>query len=360
MSKKSVLMVSEYPPTKGAVSDYTYHLVEELSEEIEIDILSTSGEKPPEEQQIDSVEVIGEIPHNRKDWNEIRLENYDLLHFQFYVERLKHFFNYKIRGGSTPQTLITLHDVPKSLTDKRYFAFFRNVVLLTEETEKQFKSNHPVMSRVVTKNIFPAPYLGIDKNLKQRVLDKNIETELDPEKTNLVLPGFIHEKKGFDKVVEIMPELLEEIEDLHLTFAGGLHRTNSSEYLDQIKKRIEELEIEDNVTITGLLPTEDHVNQYIIEADVVAMPFTEISQSATLTKTLALGTVPVVTPLDTLKPAIDNYGGIMIEKDNQKELKKGIINSLRNPPKINSQKIREELSWENNAEKHKEIYSQVI
>jgi hypothetical protein len=53
-----ILYVSEYPPDKGAVSDYLYHLVKNLPEDFEIDILSESGEKPDEDREMENVEII--------------------------------------------------------------------------------------------------------------------------------------------------------------------------------------------------------------------------------------------------------------------------------------------------------------
>lgn len=350
-----ILYVSEYPPDKGAVSDYLYHLVKNLPEGLEIDILSESGEKPDEDRQMENVEVIGEVP-DKKEWQQLDLTNYDIIHFQYYVSGLREFFKYKITGGNSPETLITLHDVPKELKHKLLFTVFRNVILLTDETEKKFRKAHPLLTKILGHKVYRAPYLGIEKELPQIVESKNIETELDSSDTNIVAPGFIHDKKGFHKVIEAFPDLLEEYPDAKLTFAGGMHRTGDTEYLERIEKMMEQNPAKEKINKTGVLPTEYNVYQYMKEADVVVLPFDEISQSASVTKTLAMGTVPIVTPLDTLKEPIKNYGGVMIEKDDQVELKKGIKKALENPPEIKSEKIREELSWQNNAEKHVEIY----
>ncbi|MFB6216672.1 MAG: glycosyltransferase, partial [Candidatus Aenigmatarchaeota archaeon] len=151
-----------------------------------------------------------------------------------------------------------------------------------------------------------------------------------------------------------------EFPDVHLTIAGGKHREGSDEYMQRLQETIEENGVEDRVTITGVLPSEDHVNAYIMEADVVALPFDEISQSATLAKTLALGTVPVVTPLDTLRPLIEEYGGIMIEEDAPTQLWLGIQTALRNSEDIHSEKLRHDLSWDRNAIVYDEIYQEVL
>jgi glycosyltransferase involved in cell wall biosynthesis len=355
----NVLYVSEYPPDKGAVSDYLYHMVKNMPETMNIDILSESGEQPDEDRQMENADVIGEVP-DKKGWQELDLTKYDLIHFQYYVSGLREFFKYKITGGKTPETLITLHDVPKETKHKLLFTVFRNVILLTDETEKKFRNAHPLLTKILGHKVYRAPYLGIEKKLPEIVESKDIETELDSSDTNIVAPGFIHDKKGFHKVVEAFPDILKEYPDAKLTFAGGMHRDGDTEYLERIEKMIEESPVKEKINKTGVLPTEYHVYQYMKEADIVVLPFDEISQSASVTKTLAMGTPPIVTPLDTLKEPINNYGGKMIEEDNQKELKKGIKKALDNLPNVKSEKIREELSWQNNAEKHLEIYEDLI
>lgn len=354
-----ILYVSEYPPDKGAVSDYLYHLVKNLPEEYEIDILSESGENPDEGRQMENVEVIGDIP-DLEGWNQLDLSQYDLIHFQYYVSGLREFFKYKITGGNSPKTLITLHDVPKELKHKLLFTVFRNVVLLTDETEKKFRKAHLLLTKILGHKIYRVPYLGIEKNLPEIVESKEIETVLDQSDTNIVAPGFIHDKKGFHKIIKVFPGIKDEYPEAKLTFAGGMHRTGDTEYLERIEDMIEESPERENINKTGVLPTEYHVYQYMKEADVVVLPFDDISQSASVTKTLAMGTVPVVTPLDTLKEPIENYGGVMIEEDNNQELKKGVIQALENPPEIKSGQIRKDLSWENNAEKHIEIYEEML
>ena len=354
-----ILWVSEFPPDKGAVSDYSGHLLDAMTaqkEDLEVDVLSISGEEP--EELDESIEVTGKIPEDSSEWEEIFSgQDYDLVHFQYYLPHLRQFIKYKLLGGKSPELMITLHDVPSDLKHKLLLLVFRKVILLTDETEQRFRDAHPVLPRLLGTEVYQAPYLGIDKNLPERVESKDIEKELDTDAINIVCPGFIHRKKGFHKVVEVLPELREELGNVKLTLAGGLHREGDEEYLEQIKQTAEELEVSEHMRITGLLPTEDHVNAYIKEADVVALPFDDISQSATLTKTLALGSVPVVTPVETLEPVIEKYGGIMIEKDSADRLKKGLKRAIQNRPKVKSEKIRENLSWEGNAERYLEIYS---
>ncbi|MFB6294995.1 MAG: hypothetical protein ABEI97_04500, partial [Candidatus Nanohaloarchaea archaeon] len=88
--------------------------------------------------------------------------------------------------------------------------------------------------------------------------------------------------------------------------------------------------------------------------------FDEISQSATLAKTLALGTVPVVTPLDTLRPLIEEYGGIMIEEDDRQQLLYGIQEALIGDTEIAAARLRQDISWEKNAEQHYSIYQALL
>jgi glycosyltransferase involved in cell wall biosynthesis len=351
-----VLLITEYPPDKGAISDYVYHLLFELEEDLSISVLSESGEVTDKETP-DSVKVVGSMRDENGNWTTPKFRQYDVVHIHNLQVGMINYLPSYLFCADKPALLMTLHDVPKGFRTRMILSVFRNCVFLSNITKQEFDLTYPLLSQFV--NQFSVPYFGISRDIKSRVESETIETTLDPDATNIICPGFVHRKKGFHKVVECLPRVTDQVPDIQLTIAGGLHRNDDEKYLDSIRSSITEYGVEERVNITGLLPTEEHVNKYIYEADAVALPYDRISQSTTLAKSIALGTIPVVTPLDSLRPIIKTYGGIMIRRDNASALAAGLHSAVTEDHRLESLQIRRDLSWEHNAERYLKIYDTV-
>lgn len=351
-----VLFITEYPPDKGAISDYVHHLLFELEEDLSVSVLSESGEVPDRETP-DRVKIIGPMRGENGNWTTPEFGQYDIVHIHNLQVGMINYLPSYLFCADKPALLVTLHDIPKGVRTRMILSVFRNCIFLSETTKQEFDSTYPLLSQFV--NQFSVPYFGINRYIKDRVANKTIETTLDPDATNIICPGFVHRKKGFHKVVECLPRVTEQIPDIEVTIAGGLHRHDDEKYLDSIRSSIAEYGVEERVNITGLLPTEDHVNKYMYEADAVALPYDRISQSTTLIKSIALGTIPVVTPLDSLRPIIETYGGIMIERDDASALAAGLHSAVTEDHRLESLQIRRDLSWEHNAERYLKIYDTV-
>jgi glycosyltransferase involved in cell wall biosynthesis len=357
---KRILWLSEFPPEKGAIADYSKHLTKGLADShgYEIDILTESGEKP--EAPVSGVTVRGEIPRSYNGWAKVLDRDYDGIQIQFPVGRLRYLVARKWLSRDVPPTLITIHDVPGFQQYSLLFGSFRNLIFLTESTRQEHIAAYPLTERLRARNYFTVPYLGIEKSIQDRITKKHLGIELDDEATNVVCPGFVHEKKGFHKVVDALPQLKKKYPDIHITISGGEHRGHSGDYMSELENSIKQQGLSDNVTITGVLPTEDHVNEYIRQADCVVLPFDEITQSASLAKTLALGSVPVTTPLPSLSPLIENYGGVVMEANTINALVDAVETAINSPPTINSTGILEDLCWEQNVAAYADIYSRVF
>lgn len=95
--------------------------------------------------------------------------------------------------------------------------------------------------------------------------DKHIDVN-DTEKRYVLLSlGRIVERKGFQFVIEAMPELLREIPDLKYYIAG------SGPYTQQLKSRISEHHLEEHVKLLGRVSEEEKDKLYR-ECDIFIMP----------------------------------------------------------------------------------------
>lgn len=354
-----VLWVSEFPPEKGAIADYSMHLTEKLvkNHDVIIDVLNEGGEQP--ENLSDGVRVVGAAPDDRNGWRKVFEEDYDIVNFHYYAPGMRSFVKYNLLGGHTPPKLMTVHDVPPHMKHRFLFLSFRKLAFLSEETRKKFQNEYKFLKSILRFNYFNTPYMGIESELPEKVDSINFDTDLDPSRINIVCPGFVHKKKRFDKVIDVMPDLLESLEEIKLTVAGGAYPSSDGAEERKLRETAQEKGVEDKITVTGVLPSENHVYKYIREADLVVLPFDQISQSVTLSKTIALDTVPVVTPLETLKIPIEEYGGVMMDEDTKSALVDSIFRGLQNPPNLDSAGIRNDLSWDENAKVYMQIYREI-
>lgn len=106
----------------------------------------------------------------------------------------------------------------------------------------------------------------------------------------LALFGFISPNKGIELTLEVMQELPT---DVRLVIAGGVRTPDAEPYADSVRRRIQEMRLQDRVTITGYLSDED-VAEAMAAAEVVLVPHTEATGSYSVMIGLAHGR-PLVT-----------------------------------------------------------------
>lgn len=356
MTGKKILWVSEFPPTKGGIADYSEEILKRMSEEHEIDVVSSTGEEYDGDS---SIEVIDSTPLSVSEWKEILSQDYDILNVQFPGNHLNSLAFALQLYGFDGKSLIVLHEIPNRY--KVYFLFrqFNGIAFLTENAREEFQERYRILKILDNLNFYKLPYLGVSKpDISQEILEEKSE-ELNEESLKIVEPGFQVPRKQYEKVIDAVKILEEEGIEFQLIFAGGQHRSQDGHYAKKIQDKLNELD-EENWIYTGVLDSKEELEAYIQLGDVAVLPYSKINQSGILTDVLKLGTIPIVSNVEGLRKPVEEFGGMVIQEDNPEELKKGIIKALKNPPEVNSEKIREELSWENNAEKHLEIYSRLL
>jgi len=353
-----VLWVSEFPPDKGGIGDYSFHLVNGLAEEgFDIDVVSVSGDGP--ESLHEDVDVVGSIPSSRSGWKNVFTDEYDLVNVQFPGVRALGLTFYSLLNDIPAESLLTVHEVP---TRKRFLPMldlFDNFAFLSDFGENEFRESQGLLSKFRDLEFFRLPYQGVDEDIEDRLDSKNFELEIDENKISIVCPGFIVRRKNYDKVVEALPEVLED-HDVELIFAGGSHRNSSGDYEKEIREKIEELGLEDDVKITGVLDEEDMVYEYIRSADLCVLPYERIYQSGVLAKALALGTPTVVSSIEGMRKPVEQYGGLVVEDLDSVSIAGKIDEGLNSDIQVDKEKVLEDMSWEKNIEEQIEIMEEIV
>jgi len=154
-----------------------------------------------------------------------------------------------------------------------------------------------------------------------------------PGQRLIVSAGRLVPWKGFDALIEIMPEILKEVPDARLVIIGdGPEKQN-------LESRIKNLELEEEVTLTDTLPHEK-VLEYLAAADVFVLNTAYEGFSHLILEAMALG-VPIVTTDSGGNPELieDGKEGFLIKFNDKEALKSKILDVLSNP--ILAQKFSE-------------------
>ena len=92
--------------------------------------------------------------------------------------------------------------------------------------------------------------------------------------------GFVVRRKGYEVALEALGRLPD---DVFLLIAGGCHPSDRTGFFEELKSRLP-----DRVIVTGYLP-DDRIPVVMAATDVIAAPFTEMSNSGSIMRSIAYG-----------------------------------------------------------------------
>lgn len=134
--------------------------------------------------------------------------------------------------------------------------------------------------------------------------------------------------KGFDEVLEVLPDLIEEYSELVYLIVGG------GDDVDRLRKKAAALGLVDRVIFTGLVPEEDKVDYYNL-ADAFLMPGQGEGFGIVLLEAMACGLPTLASILDGSREALrDGELGVLVDPRDSEDLKRGIREILNRPKKV--------------------------
>jgi glycosyltransferase involved in cell wall biosynthesis len=181
----------------------------------------------------------------------------------------------------------------------------------------------------------------------------------DLSKTYIVLcPRRITPKNGIIYLIEAIPRVVAEKNDVHFVFAGPVR---DQDYFNRVQTKVEELNIKKYVTFTGGIPFQEMPRIYA-EADLVVIPSLIEAVSLAALEAMASGIPVVATNVGGLPELItNNCNGLLVSPSNSKELAEAILRLLNNPKLArffvrNAYVTAKDYSWSNVAEKTLNAY----
>lgn len=134
--------------------------------------------------------------------------------------------------------------------------------------------------------------------------------------------------KGFDEVLELLPELASEIPDLVYVIVGD------GDYKPELEAKARQLGVADRVVFTGFVSEEEKPDLYRA-TDVYVMPSRGEGFGFVFLEAMACGVPVVASSVDGSSDAVlDGELGLMVDPDDRTALKAAILAALKMPKGI--------------------------
>ncbi len=136
--------------------------------------------------------------------------------------------------------------------------------------------------------------------------------------------------KGFDEVLELLPELIHEIADIAYVIAGD------GDDRERLREKAQALGLAERVVFTGLVVEQEKADLYRL-ADAYVMPSRGEGFGFVLLEAMACGAPVVASCIDGGREAVrDGKLGILVHPNDPKDIRRGILEALGRPREIPS------------------------
>lgn len=203
-----------------------------------------------------------------------------------------------------------------------------HVISISEITRDKFSvwSGFPRERIHVLPNAIDLARFGVDP--KNPVLEKRYGLAGKRVLLTLGRLSATERYKGFDEVLDLLPELLKSVPDLAYLIVGD------GDDRERLQRKVQALGVADRVVFAGYIAELEKADHYRL-ADAYVMPGRGEGFGFVFLEAMACGVPVVASRLDGSREAV-RYGelGIVVNPDDRKELRAGIVSALAQPKRI--------------------------
>ena len=146
------------------------------------------------------------------------------------------------------------------------------------------------------------------------------------EKRIITLVGFVLERKRYDRVLELLPDLPP---DVVVCVLGGINGPASEKYLATLQDRACQLGVSSRFVVTGYLPDLE-MNAGLLSADVFVAPYEEVTSSASVARCIGAGAPIVAGKCPTfVELEVDGAGVLVVNPEDKVEMRGVLLGLLR-------------------------------
>ena len=378
LSGAKIAYVSTYSPQRCGIAAYTSFLVEgirRVSPKTHVRIIAEREALALKEEFFEVVPCWSR-EENYVEQILTHLENVDILHIQHEYSIYKFDDRLPTLLQKTPQRIrkvLTIHCVRPAQVSERWKIdeeYAGKIAKLADHIIVHLESQKEILLRLglTPERISVIPHgtkiIEVDREASRRRLGLPLDGKI------LLMFGFVKPHKCLHVAVEALNIIRKEYENAYLFIAGGLAPTASEEhrrYADSLRKKIEELDLEENVVFPNKYYPDEDVPYIFSACDIVLFPYYEEDRSSSGSLHLAIGAgKPVIASripkFEELKHISDE---LLVLPYNSEVIAKLALRIFKEPKFRNhiirrTEAYRKLTSWENTARKHLELYSRLI
>ena len=358
--------VSTYPPIECGIATYTSYLNEALrkigNETFVVSPLGAHGPGVFSGYRPESASMATQIFDISAEFTP------DIIHIQhefglYGPQRGVHVIGlivmYKLAGIPVVTTLHTVQAEPDhaEITLLRLIVSESSAVIVHEQFQKDTLVKHFGQEEKIH-----VIYHGI----REVEVTKDAKKKLGIEgKKVILLCGYFRPTKGFKKIVELMPKICKQANDIVLLVAGKSRGLEFQEYQREFYEAINNSPVNDRIVVLrGQFP--QHTFDTIVSAsDIVVLPYAKGAQSGIMAQCFAFNKPVITSNLLAFKKLVKRSSGGWICKSN-KEYIQNIIKILRDDDLYRTlqNNIKEYVnnysSWTIIAQQHIKVYQSVV
>ena len=238
----------------------------------------------------------------------------------------------------------------------KYFLRRIQIIYALRKATKVFSVSNSLKEKAVSLGIESSKILPIPNGVDTEKFfsipkdEARQELGLPLDKKIIISVGGLVKRKGFHRVLAVLPEVTEKYKEVLYVIVGG--PTVEGDLGPELKKQVKELNLDDHVRFTGFLPHSE-VRKWLNAADIFCLATSNEGWANVFFEAMACGKPVVTTKVGGNKEVVKSADyGIMVDLDDQKQLKNAIIEALEK--KWDHGKIikyASENNWENVARK---------
>ncbi|HJT75930.1 MAG TPA: glycosyltransferase [Gemmataceae bacterium] len=181
----------------------------------------------------------------------------------------------------------------------------------------------PERVRVIPNGVDGARYAPGDAAASRKQLGRPETGKL------LVSVGHLSARKGFHRVLRVLPELLRDFPDLTFVIVGGMEAAGT--YEGQMRRQVAELGLSERVVLAGPQPPEV-VARWLRAADLFVLASTREGCPNVVWEAMACGRPVVATRVGEVDRIVPDYAGILYDRvEDDAELLRCLREGLSRP-----------------------------
>jgi glycosyltransferase involved in cell wall biosynthesis len=183
--------------------------------------------------------------------------------------------------------------------------------------------------------------------------------------------GFMSRGKGYEYVIDSLPELVKKYPDLLYLIIGETHpvirKNDGEEYRKFLEKKVVDFGLQNNVKFYNKYLTLQDIIMYLKASDIYISSGLNPNQitSGTVAYAMGCGRIVVSTPFLHAKDCLDDSVGRLVEFKNSESFGKAINDIFENEEnkkkmEINSYNKTRHMIWENVALSYGRLFSKIL